>query len=380
MSRKLLTILLAITVLGAVLVGSALANNGAKNNKTFKYTIGLWGDMPYSEEQATFGIPNLIADMNNSDIEFSVHDGDLKQGNGAPDCSEALYQDALTTFNSLKKPAMFTPGDNDWTDCNRPGNGGLADGSTNTIAFLDLERSIFFSTEYSMGQHQLKQEVQTDDVVTPCLDQNGDETPCVENRLWTYKGVTFATLNIQGSCNNRCPHTVNGVLPPLTEEEWAARNAANIAWLHHAFDVAAANGSSGVMLISQADPGFDDVVFDGPTRDPQTLVEDDGNLDGFYDFLVALREETIAFGKPVAYVHGDSHYFRVDKPFLDANGYRIENFTRVETFGDHADETSNGSNDVQWLKVLVDPSSRDVFAFQPQIVPANVGEYVAELP
>jgi hypothetical protein len=26
---------------------------------------------------------------------------------------------------------------------------------------------------------------------------------------------------------------------------------------------------------------------------------------------------------------------------------------------------------VQWVKALVDPRSRDVFAFQPQIVPGN---------
>jgi hypothetical protein len=78
--------------------------------------------------------------------------------------------------------------------------------------------------------------------------------------------------------------------------------------------------------------------------------------------------EVIAFRKPVAYVHGDSHYFRVDKPFLSATGQRLENFTRVETFGDNA---QNGNNDVHWLKVLVDPHSRDVFAFQPQVVPAN---------
>ena len=35
------------------------------------------------------------------------------------------------------------------------------------------------------------------------------------------------------------------------------------------------------------------------------------------------------------------------------------------------DNAANGLNDVHWVKVLVDPSSRDVFAFQPQIVPAN---------
>jgi hypothetical protein len=58
----------------------------------------------------------------------------------------------------------------------------------------------------------------------------------------------------------------------------------------------------------------------------------------------------------------------VDKPLLDATGNRLENFTRVETFGDNA---PNGLNDVQWVKALVDPRSRDVFAFQPQIVPGN---------
>src|SRR5262249_52548145 len=121
--------------------------------------------------------------------------------------------------------------------------------------------------------------------------------------------------------------------------------------------------------ISQADPGFDGSdVTRAPLRDPKTLAETDTNPDGFQSWLSAVRDETIAFRKPVAYVHGDSHYFRIDKPMQDSQGRRLENFTRVETFGDHQE---NGVNDVHWLKVLVDPSSRDVFAYQPQIVPAN---------
>ena len=73
------------------------------------------------------------------------------------------------------------------------------------------------------------------------------------------------------------------------------------------------------MLISQADPGWD--LTDGtraPLRDPKTLAETDGKPDGFQDYLMALRDQVIAFRKPVAYVHGDSHYFRIDKPLLDA--------------------------------------------------------------
>jgi hypothetical protein len=290
--------------------------------------------------------------MNASNLEFTVHDGDLKAGSGSP-CDDALYQRALGWFNSLERAAMFTPGDNDWTDCDRPSNGGF-----NSRERLDHERQVFFSTPFSLGRHPIAQEVQT----TPSCLGFTSPTPCVENRRWTVKGVTYVTLNVQGSCNNRCDTAPD-------EPEYQARNAADIAWLQRSFAVAKANGSAAVMLISQANPGFD--MSDptrAPLRDPRTLVETDAQPDGFHDFLSALRDEVIAFRRPVAYVHGDSHYFRVDKPFLNADGQRLENFTRVETFGDNA---ATGNNDVQWVKALVDPSSRDVFTLQAQIVPAN---------
>ena len=51
-----------------------------------------------------------------------------------------------------------------------------------------------------------------------------------------------------------------------------------------------------------------------------------------------------------------------------AAGRRLENFTRVETFGNNE---ANGTNDVQWVKVNVDPRSREVFAYEAMIVPAN---------
>jgi hypothetical protein len=184
----------------------------------------------------------------------------------------------------------------------------------------------------------------------------------VENRRWTLGGVTYATLNIQGSCNNLCD-----VAPDPAE--YTARSLADIAWMQETFAEARARHSSAVMLISQTDPGFD--LTDGtraPLRDPNTLAETDGLADGFQDFLLALRTEVISFELPVAYVHGDSHYFRIDKPFLNAQGQRLENFARVETFGDHQE---NGTNDVNWLKVFVDADSREVFAYQQQIVPGN---------
>jgi hypothetical protein len=115
-------------------------------------------------------------------------------------------------------------------------------------------------------------------------------------------------------------------------------------------------------FIAQGNPGWD--LSDGTRtylRDPRTLIQTAGEPDGYIGFLNALRDAAIAFRKPVAYVHGDSHYFRVDKPLLNSLGRRLENFTRVETFGDNA---TNGNNDVHWVKVLVDPRSREVFTYQ----------------
>jgi hypothetical protein len=236
---------------------------------------------------------------------------------------------------------MFTPGDNDWTDCDRnPG--------TNSSERLAFERTVLFSTPYSLGQHPLRQDVQA--------------PPYVENRRWETGRVVYATLNVQGSCNNLCDTAPDPA-------EFAARNAADIDWLKATFAQAKAHRAAAVMLIFQADPGFDG--SDGtraPLRDPKTLAETDANPDGYQAFLTALRDQAIAFGKPVAAVHGDSHYFRIDKPLQDAAGRRVQNFTRVETFGDHQE---NDNNDVQWLRVDVDPESRGVFSFQPQIIPAN---------
>jgi hypothetical protein len=335
---------------------TALAQSRAQefdnDDRRAVYAIGLWGDLPYSALQASVGVPNLIADMNAQDLAFTVHDGDLKAGSNSV-CSDDVYTRALGYLNSLKAPAMFTPGDNDWTDCDRPSNGGFS-----SLERLDHERQLFFSMPFSLGQHRIRQEVQS---MPLCLGVGG-LTPCVENRRWTIGGVTYATLNVQGSCNNLCDTAPDPA-------EWAARNQADIAWLRDTFSEATERHSAAVMLISQADPGWDlSDATRAPLRTPQTLAETDGQPDGFQEFLSALRAEVIAFRKPVAYVHGDSHYFRVDKPFLDTQGRRLENFTRVETFGDNQ---ANGNNDVHWIKVTVDARSRDVFTYQPQIVPAN---------
>src|SRR5215475_12588343 len=340
-ARKFAMMSAAALVLTA-LSGTALSADNGKGNANGKnkdypygvnqqssrpYAIGLWGDLPYSAEQAAV-IPKLIADMNSQDLVFTAHDGDLRQGSGSPDCADgSIFARGFGYFQSLTAPAIFTPGDNDWTDCDRKSLG--ADGR-NSLQELDFERGLFFSTPYTLGQTKFLQEVQAtplckgfgtananigsgSDVTKPQTATYTD-VACVENRRWIVGKVVYATIDIQGSCNNLCDDYPDPV-------EYAARNAADIQWMKDTFATAAAQNSVAVMFITQADPGFDDT--DGtraPTRNANTLVEDDklALTDGFHDFLVALRAEAIAFGKPVVYVHGDSHYFRIDKPLLDS--------------------------------------------------------------
>jgi hypothetical protein len=411
--------ILALFILATGIAGIVLAwadgNDGKGNsttnspnqgdiNSNAKYEIGLWGDLPYSDVQANPGVPNLIADMNDQDVAFSVHDGDLKAGSGTPNslspttCADAKYVQAMEYLNMLHAPAAFTPGDNDWTDCDAASNGPF-----NSLERLDHERALFFSTPYTFGQNRLYQEVQgmtTNGAQTPCLgfktgsgalDVNGNgldpgtynNVACVENRRWQYHGVTYATLNIQGSCDNRCkdhpdPHEAD------------VRQAAAIAWMQDTFRVATERKSVAVMFISQADPGFHNHPIESePIRNPKTLdlvtPIPAGVVEGHKAFLVALRTAVKDFEKPVVYVHGDTHYFRVDKPFYDSDPpdsvntglRRLENFTRIETFGDNviskdaAHPDISDLNNVHWVKVLVDPSSREVFSIQPQIVPKN---------
>lgn len=119
----------------------------------------------------------------------------------------------------------------------------------------------------------------------------------------------------------------------------------------------------------RANPGWDaNDPRRAPQRDPRTLRQTDGRPDGFADFLRALRHAVLDFGRPVLYVHGDSHYFRMDKPLLDAAGRRIETFTRLEVFGNGA---AFGNNEVHWVQVRVEPRNREVFSLQPMIVPGN---------
>jgi len=117
---------------------------------------------------------------------------------------------------------------------------------------------------------------------------------------------------------------VDGVLVNSNQVGPYSEGENPMALFREKLDAAAAEGSAAVMLISQANPGWDQSdATRAPVRDPRTLAEAVAVTDGFKEFLLALRDEVIRFRKPVAYVHGDSHYYRVDRPFQDAAGRRL---------------------------------------------------------
>src|SRR3977135_3965247 len=97
----------------AVVMTAAWSAPAPAQNATFSF--GLWGDMPYAKAKDEPKIPALIADMNASDIAFSLYDGDIKDGSSK--CTDDVFDRAITMFGQFKKPVVYIPGDNEWTDC-----------------------------------------------------------------------------------------------------------------------------------------------------------------------------------------------------------------------------------------------------------------------
>src|SRR5207253_1630792 len=127
-----------------------------------------------------------------------------------------------------------------------------------------------------------------------------------------------ASIHVVGSNDDLDPWTGigNAAVVPEQQAEFDARRAANQAWIDEAFDLAGKIDAVGVFIFTQADPGFEFAK-----GDPARKV-----FDPILDHLFA---RTVAFGRPVVFAHGDSHYYRTDKPALDTAGHMIENFTRV---------------------------------------------------
>jgi hypothetical protein len=258
-------------------------------------------------------------------------------------------------FDTLQRPLVWVPGDNDWTDCwGRYGPG--TQPYSDPIERLNHERQLFDSTSRSLGQRTLQ--------LTRESSEGGQYALYSENVRWAYGPVVYLGLNVQGSNDNYPYHDTDAENPTAPvrsdaeiqrqRDEETARKAADLHWLSEGFQYAKQIGAKGVLIDWQADPNFNN----------EQHLTDPHDWDAFPDYVNALRAQTEAFAGQVVLVHGDSHYFKLDKPLNSASGKVLANFTRVETFG----ATNN-----HWVSATIDPRDPNLFEFQQRIVPANVG-------
>jgi len=294
-------------------------SGGSQSGSRTSFTFGLIGDLPYSaKEEEQF--PHLIQELNQEPLAFVVHVGDIKRGGSR--CDDSVYAQRFKAFQVSSHPFILIPGDNDWTDCHRFSNEGF-----DPEERLALLRKIFFSTKSSLGQKP---------ILLVRQSQKTDYQEFVENVRWSIGPVLFFGLHVVGS-NNNLGRT------PEADAEYTRRNQANRAWMSESFQMAREGEYRGVVMFIHGNP------FEPEPDFPE--------LSGFRDFLRDLELEARKFGRPVTVVHGDTHYFRIDKPLpLSRNKPRLMLFTRVETFG---------SPNVQWVRGRVDLSTPNLFSFEP---------------
>lgn len=334
-------------LLGAALLGLAacLPVLADTDHALAPASFALLGDVPYGlSEEPKF---DRVIDAINAtpSVRLVVHTGDVKQGSER--CDDAVFQKRFTQYQRFRTAFVVTPGDNDWTDCHRANNGGYL--PTERLARF---RQIFYPQPgMTTGGQPIPVATQAQ------MPAHGDH---VENIAWRFAGTTMATLHVVGSNNGLDPWNQidpsDSYATPRADRlaEFAAREAAALAWIDAVFDLAEANRSAGVMIAMQANPNFD-------------LPEAAQQRQGFNRILQRLGARAQAFGSPVLLAHGDSHYFRLDKPLqrpLAGGGTAmLENFTRVENFG---------SPSVHWVEIAVDPRDPGVFRVIPHIVEGNV--------
>jgi hypothetical protein len=122
MRRRLLSVavgaLVALTVVFSAAAGDGPRDKGGSANRL---TLAVIGDTPYGDEQLA-SFPALVESINEDPkVRLAVHLGDIKSGSTR--CDDSYFATIAEHFSDLRDPLVYTPGDNEWTDCHRPNNG-----------------------------------------------------------------------------------------------------------------------------------------------------------------------------------------------------------------------------------------------------------------
>lgn len=279
-----------------------------------------FGDMPYHTPGDYARLQNVVDAINAAGPAFAIHVGDLKGGGRS--CADETYARVRPYLDRIDPALIYTPGDNDWADCDR-----LVAGRFDTRERLAFLRREFFAAARSLGRSPIPVRRQSDGPADGGLP---------ENLLWERGGIVFATLHVVGADDNLGDD----------RDEFEARRAANLAWIDEAFRRAAALDSPAVVLAYHADmfrPFASWIAFGG--------------------IRAALADAAAESGRQVLLIHGDGHSYTVDRPLTPpGGGTPLPNVTRVEVFGDRA---------MHAVRIDVEPEAERIFTVTPLHVEAN---------
>lgn len=282
------------------------------------FRIVALGDAPYGQPEKVYApFETLIDTINARAPALVIHVGDTKSG--STPCSNKMLDDQLGYLNRFTAPVLYTPGDNEWTDCHRKNAGGF-----DPIERLGYIRQNYFANpDRSFG-------------VAKAAVTSQAAAGYPENVRMMMNEVMFVTTHVIGSNNNFEIRDIAAV------QEFMARDANNLAWLTESFATASRIDAKALVLAVHAD-----MFQDGfsPPWAPETWM----GHSGLAKFGPALIKEAAAFAKPVLLIYGDSHIFRQMRPFPKG----APNVMALEV---------PGATDMHAVEVTIDPATSGVFA------------------
>lgn len=282
------------------------------------FRFAVFGDGPYHPIE-NGRARRVFAALQQRPEAFVIHVGDIMWQR----CTDEAYRSRRELIESIGHPVVYTPGDNEWSDCVDLAREDPLDRLAN------LRRVFFAEPRSSLGANPLR------------LESQGSEF--VENARWQYRGVLFATVHVINGANGGRPFRGREA---RHDAEVERRTQAAVDWLRETFAAATAADASAVVVAMHAS-------LLHPPGDADQIA-----LQPIHDTLLEVAEQ---FGKPVLVVHGDEHQYIVDRPFHDrATGAPLANVWRVMTFG---------SPQIGWVDVVVDPLAAEPFLFEPNVTP-----------
>ena len=342
-----------MAIVAPIAAGSTALSGNSAVNSAKPTTLAMIGDTPYGTPQIE-NFPNDVAEINaDPSVSLVFHLGDIK--NGSSKCTTEYFELIRKDFDGFEDPFVYTPGDNEWTDCHRTNNGSywpagpVLNGDSRPARLAEIHRTFFDDPGSTLGQNPRQVETQ------------GGEY--VENVAWSQSRTAFGVLDVPGSNNDWAPWFEQ----PRTQsqiDEVTNRTAADLEWLDHIFTNAGKTNAKAIVIGIQAD-----------MWDP-AIEGDSTQYDHFTPIVRELAAQSLQFGGPVLLLNGDSHQFTDDYPLADPSRPQNRSIYGIDAEVPNLRRiTVNGSTTPchEWLKLTVSPSSSHPFSYQRMLFAKQPG-------